>query len=258
MSESELLPAVQQGDLRVARPEPLPLEPSSLSPITILEAAVRGGITAENVAVVKELAAMVREHKADAAKAAFAKSFFELRMAMPIFYADKEVLTKAGAVAFEYCSPQEIKDILEPLMLRNGFVTMTGQELSAGQVTATVTLMHEGGHSELRSYSCRVSPGNELMNPSKCDAAATTNAERHAFIKMFGLRTRKRDDDDARNLGTFITPDQAGELERRVMETESNMPAFLKLAGAQKISEILSGKYDMLDGLLRKKEQRGR
>lgn len=237
------------------------------SPIDILEAAVRGGITRENVEVVKELAIMAREQRAEDAKAAFARALFQLRKEMPIIYADKEVHTKSGALAFEYCSPDEIKGVLEPLLFRHGFCLMTDQKLDDGQVTVALSLIHEAGHSTTTHYTCRVSPGNSLMSPSQCDAAATTSAERHAMIKTFWLRTRVREEDDARNLGQPITPEQADELQRRCKETNSNEPAFLKFAGVSTHStpptiedyrRIPSLRYDEADKMLRKKEAQGK
>jgi hypothetical protein len=238
-----------------------------MTSLDILEAAVRGGITGDNVAVVKEIIAMRREEEAEQAKRAFVQAFFALRKSLPIIYADKEVKTKSGEVAFEYCSPSEIKDIIEPHVTGHGFCTMTGQEMGEGRVTVTVTLMHEKGHSESRSFTCRVSPGNSLMSPTQCDAAASTSAERHALIKLFGLRTRINPSNDPRNEGTLITPEQAEELQHRVKMTNGNEAAFLKLAGVGAISgtitldhykSIMSSKLSMLDEMLQKKEQKGR
>lgn len=259
-------PENQTLTLEPVAPEPqLPAarQPTSLD---ILNAAIRGGVSSENVAVVKEIVAMRREEQAEQAKVAFVKAFFQLRKNLPVIFADKEVRTKSGALAFEYCSPQEIKDTLEPLMAQHGFSTMTGQEMGDGRVTVTITLMHEAGHCESRSFTVRISPGNQLMTPTQCDAAASTTAERHALIKLFGLRTRINPNDDPRLRPGPITAEQADELLRRVKETNSNEQAFLKLAGVGTITapslddykKIQASQYEMLDEMLCKKEQRGR
>jgi hypothetical protein len=233
----------------VARPIP--------TAIDILQAAIEKGITAENVAVVKEIRQMVREEREDAAKTAFNRAFFALRKEMPIAYADKQVKTDSGALAFQYCSPQEIRDVLEPLMLRHGFCTMTSQEMDGEtKVTVTVSLMHEAGHSVNGTFTIRVGQENRLVKGPQVVAGATTAAERHCLIKLFGLRTRISGEADARNIGSPITPEQAFELERRVAETNSDAAKFLKFAGAAKFTEIMSGRYDELDAFLRKKEQR--
>lgn len=227
------------------------LEPVSISPINILEAAVRGGINSENVAVVKEIVAMCREQRAEDAKAAFARAFFAMKKEMPIIYADKEVKTKSGHLAFEYCSPQEIQNVIDPVMKRNGFCTMTGQEKDdKGFITASVTLYHEAGHSETRSFTVRPGSGNALMSEAQCDAAATTSAERHALIKMLGLRTRLRPEDDPHNEGGFISQAQADTLRDLVEQTGSDTAKFLAYASAKTFEEIHEARFEQLEKTL--------
>jgi enoyl-CoA hydratase/carnithine racemase len=67
--------------------------------------------------------------------------------------------------------------------------------------------------------------------------------------------------EDAKMIGNaqeFVTPEQADEIERRVKETNSNVPAFLKFAGADKFSTILASRYDEIDSSLKRKEQQDR
>lgn len=240
-------------EITVTQEQPLTLQPPSMSPLAILEAAVRGGITKDSVAVVKELAAMCREQRAEDAKAEFARAFFEMKKQMPTIYADKEVKTKNGTVAFEYCSPQEIQDAIDPILKKNGFCTMTGQTKDAnGCVTATVTLFHQGGHSETRSFTVRAGSGNSLMNETQCDAGATTSAERHLLVKMLGLRTRVATSDDARVLGSPITSEQVSELKDLVKGYTLQMDKFLKWMAVGSIEEIPAAKFNRAKGQLEK------
>lgn len=238
------------------------------SPASILQAVVEKGINSENVAVVKELMGMCREVRAEEAKAAFAKAFFALRRDLKPIYADKEVKTKTG-VAFEYCSPQEIKNTVELLMERHGFCTMAGQTMAddGRSVTVSVTLYHESGHSETRAFSTMISPGNQLMTVTQAVGAASSNAERHCLIKLFGLRTRSsKSEDDPRNLGEEITVEQARDFQTRVAETGSDERGFLKYAGVtlgeneqptfDHYTRIMSGKHAALDASLKRKEGR--
>lgn len=252
--------------LTVVQPA-LAVAPRQLSAIDLLQAAVEKGITAENVAVVKEIKELVREEQAHNAKLAFGRAFFAMRKEMPIVYADKQVKTDSGELAFQYCSPQEIKDTLEPLMMKHGFCTMTSQQMEGeNKVTVTVTLIHEAGHQVEGTFTTRVGQENRLVKGPQVVAGATTAAERHCLIKLFGLRTRINPDADARNEGEPITEAQADELWRRVTDTESNHKAFLKFCGVPVSGEatiadykrIMSSRYPAADEMLRKKEQRGR
>lgn len=242
--------------------------PVPVSSLTILEAAVRGGINKENVDVVERLVAMRREEMKEQAKAAFAKSFFQLRkeVSMLELYADKAAKTAKGDVAYTYCSEQELSEKLEPMLMRHGFAMMFGQRQEEGRAVAVVTLMHQEGHQETREYSVRSGATNAMKDATAADAGATTTAWRHLVIKLFGLKSRIRAEDDPRNLGEYISEEQASELMRRVMETGSDERAFLRYAGVkladtdQKLDLshyrlIMSNRLPDLDASLKRKER---
>jgi hypothetical protein len=232
---------------------PMPAQPPSS--LTILQAAVQGGINKDNVEVVERLVALRREEVKEEAKAAFSRAFFQLRRTMPEIYADKSAKTASGAVAYTYCSEEEISKMLEPHLFAHGFAMMFGQRQEDGRTVAIVTLIHEMGHQETREYSVRSGTTNSMKDATAADAGSTTTAWRHLMIKLFGLKSRVRaEENDARLLGGYITPAQAEELERRVKETNSDVRKFLQVAGASKFSEIVETKYDVLDQMLRKKE----
>lgn len=254
----ELVPMTAEQMSPPAKPLP--------SPIMILESAVNGGITQENVAVVKELVAMCREQRAEDAKAAFAKAFFQLRKNMPEIYADKEAKTKSGEVAYTYCSEHEIAAKIEPVLLQHGFTTLFGQEEHDGKVTVKITLMHEGGHSETREFTVRSGSANAMKDATACDTGAATTAWRHLKIKMFGLKSRISENQDPRLLGEIISQQQAEELQHRLKMVNGDETAFLKFCGVVASSppcaadylKIHSSRYESADAALSKKEKAGR
>ena len=233
-----------------------------MTSLGILEAAVRGGVTSENVAVVKELVAMRREEIALEAKARFNRAFFKLRqeIASMDFYADKAAMN-GDQVAYTYCSEKELSSKLEPVLFRHGFAMLFGQRDEGEKLVAIITLVHEDGHEETREYSVRAGGTNRMKDATAADTGATTSAWRHLVIKMFGIKSRIREEDDARNLGELnvkITPEQAEQLEHRVAMTNSDRAAFLKFAGADSYKNIPANKYDDLDAMLKRKERTGR
>ncbi len=244
--------------------EPLPLAPASkLTSLDILESAVRGGITSENVAVVKEIIAMRREEMAFDNKAKFNRAFFELRQEIGKmdFYADKAAKTSRGDVAYTYCSEKELASKLDPVLFRHGFAMLFGQRDEDGKSVAVITLIHNAGHEETREYSVRSGGTNQMKDATAADTGATTSAWRHLVIKMFGLKSRIREEDDVRNLGETnvkVTPEQAAELERRAHEVNANIQAFLAFAKSPTFAEIQADKYPELDKMLAKKEKGGR
>ncbi len=250
------LEVIKQPDLAVA-----PIA-SKLTSLDILDAAVRGGVTSENIAVVKEIIAMRRDEINEKAKADFAMAFFRLKKAISEtgFYADKAAMNN-GKVAYVYCSETEISDKLEPVLLANGFGMLFGQRQEDGRTVAIITLIHEGGHQHVSEYAVRSGNTNAMKDATAADTGATTSAWRHLVIKMFGLKSRISDTDDARNLGdvtTKITPDQADELDRRLAMINGNKSDFLALAGAKSFADIPASVYPILDRFLSKKEKAGR
>lgn len=259
-TEPELLPAETQAhydpnpQTAVAVREAQPLATSAVTSLSILEAAVRGGINKDNVEVVERLVALRRDELREENKAAFARDFFQLRKTMPEIYADKEAKNTKGDVVYTYCSEEEISRMLEPHLFRHNFTMLFGQRQEDGRTVAIVTLMHEAGHQETREYSVRAGGTNAMKDATSADAGSTTTAWRHLMIKMFGLKSRLRDQDDARLEGEYITEKQADELEHRLKMVNGDVKRFLEFAGAATFKEIRSGKYPALDESLRRKE----
>lgn len=232
--------------LELASPAPTVLTPAAASPIAILEAAIKGGITQENISVVKDLILMCREQRAEDAKAAFAKAFFQLRKNMPEIYADKEAKNRAGEVTFTYCSEQEIAKMLDPHLMSYGFAMLFGQSEKDGRITVSVTLMHEQGHQEVREFSVRSGTPNAMKDAAMCDTGGATTAWRHLMIKMFTLKSRIAENQDAKLEGAKIGADKVQYIRELVKETASDEARFFAFAGVKTYEEITEGTYPLL------------
>lgn len=243
------------NELIIQQPQALTQSPGT-SALSILEAAVRGGINKDNVEVVERLVALRRDELREESKTAFAQDFFRLRKSMPEIYADKQAKDKSGNVVYTYCSEEEISKMLEPHLFAHGFTMLFGQRAEDGRTVAIVTLIHERGHQETREYSVRSGNTNAMKDATSADAGATTTAWRHLIMKMFGLKSRLRPENDPRLEGSPISAELSFELERRVKETNSDVAKFLRLAGVESFDKIPAAKYDVLDQLLRQKEKR--
>ena len=257
-------PPPETLELAAVTKEPMPVAaPRQPSSLDILDAAVRGGVTSENVAVVKEIIAMRREEVAFEAKAKFNRAFFELKkeIAGMDFYADKAAKNNSGVVAYTYCSEKELASKLDPVLFRHGFTMMFSQKNEDGKLIALITLVHQDGHEFTGDYSVRAGNTNAMKDATAADTGGTTSAWRNLVIKMFGLKSRIQESDDPRNLGDTskkITAAQAAELEHRCKMVNSHIPSFLKLAGATTFAEIPAVNFEVMDRLLKTKEQTGR
>ena len=247
-NQSQELPLAEK--MQVAAP--------ALTSLDILNSAVQGGVTSENVAVVERIIAMRRDELKEKAKSEFAQAFFRLKKAIAEtgFYADKQAMNN-GKVAYIYCSETEISDKLEPILLANGFSMLFSQRQEDGKVVAVVTLIHEGGHEHVSTYSVRSGSTNAMKDATAADSGATTSAWRHLVMKLFGLKSRISDTADPRNEGSAITAQQADDLKHRA-EMLNCVPVILEMAGAKTFREILSGRYPVLVNAIEIKERKGR
>lgn len=244
----------ESGQLVVTEHEPS----APTSALQILEAAVRGGITGENVAVVKEILAMRREELAFQNKKSFNSAFFDLKkeLAGMDFYADKEAKDYDGNTMYRFCSEAELSAKLEPVLFKHGFAMMFGQRQENDRVVAEVTLIHQDGHEEKREYAVRLGATNKMKDATQADAGSTTSAWRNLVIKLFGLKSRISDKEDARNEGERITWEECKYLDEQIKETGADRAAFLKFAGAATIPEIRANRYASLVQALEKKARK--
>lgn len=246
---------VPPEELAVERRQAMPVaEPT---PIQLIERLITGPITAEGVGAIKELVALKehmedRKEQRDALKA-FNTAFTKLQRIMPSIKADAAVM-KDNRVLYRYCSFEEIWAQVQPHLAEHGFAVRFSQALHEGKVTVTCHLMHEGGHSVESNYSIRSGRGAPGMNETKEDAAASTIGQREALCDALNIVRRNRDE-DARQLGGYVTPEQAEELEHRCKMVNANVPTFLKFAGgAKSFAEIPAVTYPLLDEFLKRKE----
>ena len=244
--------------LQKMEPQAVDIRPPALTSLDILNSAVSGGVTPENVAVVKEIKAMIREERTDMNKAKFNRAFFNLRKEISTmdFYADKAAMNN-GKVAYRYCSESELDSQLSPVLLRHGFAMLFGQRTDDGKTIAIITLIHDEGHEETREYAVRSGNTNAMKDATAADTGATTSAWRHLVIKMFGLKSRIREDADPRNEGSPIDPKYADELEHRA-EMLNAKKVILEMAGAKTFREIMSGRAPVIENALAIKERAGK
>ena len=244
------------SELAVIEPQAIArCQPTALD---LLNSAISGGITSENVAVVKELIAMQREEMALQNKAKFNRDFFALKqeIAQSDFYADKAAKTDGGAVAYTYCSERELQSKLDPLLSRHGFAMLFGQRDEGEKTVAIITLVHREGHEETREYAVRSGGTNRMKDATAADTGATTSAWRHLVIKLFGLKSRISEMDDARNLGSgdCITTAEADLICGRVLKLKMHETDFLCWAGAPKYVKISVSKLPEIEALLARRE----
>lgn len=250
-TELELMP--KSGlDLEPAKLQPVAA--STLSLESAFRAVVEGELDAPKLAVMKDLLAMSAEQKFNAA-------FVQLKMALPPIQGSRGVPDKQGNIKFVYANYDDIDLVVGPICLEFGFsYSFREGEMKDGRVTMIMTLQHAAGHSREIPFSVRIGQGPPGSTDSQADMSGHTYAKRGCLESGLSLRIIG-DRDDARVEGDptkKVTPEQAFEIERRVKETNSNVAAMLKFAGANSFSEIPARMYGEIDSVLRRKEAQGK
>lgn len=229
------------------------------SPATMLHAIIEKGVTADNVSAIEKLAELSWRFEQREAERAFANAFNALQAEMPVIVAESQIPQRGKYQRYEDIMH---KDGVARLLAKHGFSVSFTQEHGDGKITSTCHLTHVGGHTRSNSFAVRI--GGRADSETQADCKASTTAKRNALCNALNITIRQdclTEEHDAAILGNpeaLITSEQADELERRVHETNSNVIAFLKFAGASKFSEIPASKYEALDKQLRIKEQNGK
>lgn len=226
-------------------------QPDGMSLESAFKAVVDGTIKAEHVAVMKELLAMDAERKFNAA-------FVALQADLPTIVATSVITNRGKYERFE-----DIMRVVGPLLTKHGFTVSFSQDFKENRIVETCTLSHAAGHSRANSFAVRA--GGRSDSETQADCKASTTAKRNALCNALNIVIRQdvflNEDADATIEGdpnAFLSDEQAFEVERRVKETNSNVPAFLKFCGAKSFAEIPANKYREIDDLLRRKEQSGK
>jgi hypothetical protein len=264
--ETELLPAENQPHFQpppnaVATRGAQPMAVSAAPQNTVadmLKMVVERGISAADVSAFKELVQLHREEVKLNAEKEFAAAFVALQKQLPTIQGHRPVPARDGTVKYRYANFDDIDQVVRPICLEHGFTyAFRESAVDNGRVTVVMTLQHSCGAFREIPYSVRVGSGPPGATESQADVSGHSYAQRGALESGLALRVVGARDDAKMegNLDEKISTEQAEELERRVKMTNSNVPAFLSLAGAKKFAEIPANRYAELDGLLRRKEQ---
>ncbi|MGV1047649.1 MAG: ERF family protein [Solirubrobacterales bacterium] len=228
-------------------------EPSA---IEMIQSVIERGVTSENVAALRELVALKKDMDSDASRKAFARDFIALQKELPAVKATKMIPNRDGSMRSSFAPFDEIDAQLRPLAMKHGFTySFSEGTFQQSKVTKVCTVMHQEGHERSNPFSVRIGSGPPGCSEAQADGAAHSYAKRGALCDAFNIIVHGIDN-DARLEGAPVSKEVAFELERRVKETNSNVAAFLHLAGAATFAEIPEAKYSILDQLLAKKERR--
>ena len=159
---------------------------------------------------------------------------------------------KKGAHDILYAPLDDIMRTIQPALSANGLsVRFNTNMVDRETIEAQCIVSHRGGHSETSSIVVPVD-AKQVANSSQKMGSANSYAKRYALSNALNLAFSEGDD-DAYSLYETISDDQAIVLRDLLDETKSDVKAFLKYAGAAKIEDISTARYESLVKMLERK-----
>lgn len=257
---------VSESTELASNPEVQAIAPlSAPSPIEMMQAMIKGGVTENNVAAFEKLAELQWKFEARDAEKTFAAAFGGLQGKLKNVKATHSVNTKQGDLKFKVAKFEDLWDQLKPLFEEFQFTAGFVQKYEEGmplRVTQVFILQHvPSGHKTETPFTVRVGSGPPGASEFQADGAASSYAKMRSVCSCLNIIIEQAIGDDASAIGdinTKISKAQADELERRCKELNTDIQKFLDLPGVKTFAEIPAANYRMLDKFLSIKEKAAR
>ena len=245
MSETmDLATAEDQGTAgRPALPAaPWQREPTAMD--LIREALARG----TDLETVKELRALAVEMDRWQARKAFDRAMADAKAEIPPIIKNRTVdyASSGGRTSYKHEDLAEIARTVDPILAKHGlsYRFRTTSEPNA-PVVVTCIVSHRDGHYEENTLAAgRDDSGKK--NAIQQVGSTITYLQRYTLKAALGLAASN--DDDGRKSGEdvpeAVTEDQVKEIQRRIVETGADLPAFLKFFGVERIDDLPAKRYD--------------
>ena len=248
-------------------PQTLALQPVSqdtksgevmrLDAVDILRAAVAGGVTTENVAVVERMAALVERQQDREAERAYIFALSKLQSECQNVIATKDVDGK-----FRYAPFLDIWSAVRPSVESNHFTLQWSQEHLGDKVKVTLTLQHTAGHKRDFTYGMRIgsnAPGTPAgAQAPVLDSQAESRAKRRLLMDCLNIVVDAVTPAEDAGDGTLASQEESDELFKRLINTgadENSQKRFLALAGVASWNQIPKVMLPILGRLMTEKER---
>lgn len=249
MSENmELVPSQSQ---------PLAVSNKNIDAVEILRAAVAGGITTENVAVVERMAALVERQQDRQSERNYVAALAALQRECQNVIATKDVDGK-----FRYAPFLDIWNSVRPAVERNEFTLQWSQEHQGDKVKVTLTLQHISGHKRDFTYGMRLgsnAPGTPAGSQAPVlDSITESRAKRRLLMDALNIVVDAVTSAEDVGDGTMAGDAETDALFKRLMAIggdQSSQNRFLALAGVESWDRIPKVILPILERLMSEKEK---
>lgn len=217
----------------------------------MLNAVVEKGVTAENVAAMKELVGLYERMEDRGAKQAFTAAMTAMQAELPKVTAKSIIPNSDGGIRSTFANYETIMAAIGPCLTKHGFSVGFTIKYDDKRLIAVCRMKHSAGHEETNEFGVRIGSGPPKASEAQADGAARSYARRGALCDALNIVVDH--DDDARAFGAQITPEQAKYLRDRAVACGADEKRLLGFACADTYEEIRATKFAAVDDFLRKK-----
>jgi hypothetical protein len=232
-------------------------ERSAIDAVDILRAAVAGGITTENVAVVERMAALVERQQDRQSERSYVAALAALQKECQNVIATKDVDGK-----FRYAPFLDIWNSVRPAVERNEFTLQWSQEHQGDKVKVTLTLQHISGHKRDFTYGMRIgsnAPGTPAGSQLPVlDSITESRAKRRLLMDALNIVVDAITSAEDAGDGTMASDKETDALFKRLVALggdQSSQNRFLALAGVESWNRIPKVILPIMERLMSEKEK---
>lgn len=212
------------------------------TPMALIELAMKNGVDVEKLTGLFDL--QERWEKQQAA-IAFGHAIQAFQAACPPITKDREVRTNANEHMYNFAGLDDIMEIIQPHLTKNGIVVTWDSDIVA---TAMKTTCHVrvGTHVEHTSVTLAL-PEIPKANSTQKAGGALAYGKRYSVVAALGIRI-KGEDNDAQGQEEHIDLEQWKALQDKINDCSMlgnpiNMPGFLKVLEVDDLHNLPKEKF---------------
>lgn len=213
--------------------------------------------------------------EASRARKAFDAAFGRMQSAIPVIARNGEISTnekdekgnktgkQKGMAKYAYFA--DIMEAVQPILDAEGFgLSFRIAQPTPDRVSVTCVLAHSAGHREETAFALPIDTSGAKNNVQGW-GSSLAYAKRYTASAMLNIVSREniKDDDDGKAAGmpadalATINEAQAKELRGLIDRSKSNVGAFLAMANAESVDDILAKDFEGLKLVLMAKLNNG-
>jgi hypothetical protein len=213
------------------------------SPAALMMTAIEKGLDLDKV---EKAMALQERYEANEARKAYHDAMAGFKSNPPEIDKDRHVKfqTAKGTTEYRHASLANVTDKINSALSQHGLSAGWKVSQADKQITVTCTITHRLGHSESTALSA--SPDDSgSKNQIQAVGSTISYLSRYTLLALTGLATHDMDDDgNGSGEPTYITTDQATELNDLIKETSSDLKKFLEYLATESVEKIPAESYN--------------